>query len=532
MSETGGGKSSPDDTGKGAGAVGGGPPSILVVGYGEYVAIGNTLTDKFLWPHERGIGVLANVLQPTTKGSSPTKDTPHKINPFTGNRDLGPFDATQRTSLLVPQTPAASAGMVQTNRTELTVGQIGTLISGIRPIDVVEVEGTRYARFKISISGVPTYLYYNDALQRWWTKTAPPPQKTNESSSPPHSSAPLPPVDGPNSRLLVPHGFIWQQYELALNDAFNPDNPTWARIVLGTLSVIAAPAAGLEEYVGRSLLNIPYVIDNAGTGAGEHLARGYLLREMAENGENSDPTAAAEGVAEYAEGVANLAAGFVTLASLFGTARSSSSTSESVQVATNPRPSWRQRIEVDLSRLYNDERNSIQAPGTGLPDANYQHVLRGGPTQRGVGVLHLDVTQLTPNEIEASINNIRDADLQAGMAGGLTRTAVPPNAAASAIERATNAASNSAKRLGRTTLNLGKGEIASHLPDVAGGGNPMGPLTGEATRPNSAIGGQWSRYAPGFVFEGYSLINRYTGEFLYVSHALEHEPAPILDFAE
>ena len=95
---------------------------------------------------------------------------------------------------------------------------------------------------------------------------------------------PLPPVSGPNDRALIPHGYIWQQYEAGLKDAYDPNTPTWARWVLGGLSVVAAPAAGLEEYVGRALLNIPYLVDNAGTSSGEHFARGYMLREQAEQG--------------------------------------------------------------------------------------------------------------------------------------------------------------------------------------------------------------------------------------------------------
>jgi hypothetical protein len=145
--------------------------------------------------------------------------------------------------------------------------------------------------------------------------------------------------------------------------------------------------------------------------------------------------------------------------------------------------------------------------------------LRGGSGDRGIGVLHIDVSELTPLEIESTVEAIRDMDFQAGMANGLVRTSVPSRSVA-----------NSVAALGKRTLSLGSTEAAGHLPDVAGGGSALGPIMGMPKSVNSSIGGQWRRYAPGFTFDGYSLVDRATGDFLYISRALENEPAPILDF--
>jgi hypothetical protein len=150
---------------------------------------------------------------------------------------------------------------------------------------------------------------------------------------------------------------------------------------------------------------------------------------------------------------------------------------------------------------------------------NFQHVLAGGSSDRGIGVLHLDVSELTPTDISETIDAFRDMDLQAGMAGGLVRTAVPSRSIA-----------DSAAALGSRALSLGPAEAAGHVPDVAGGGSALGPIMGMLRSVNGSIGGQWRRYAPGFIFDGYSLIDRETGQFLYTSHALENAPAPILNF--
>lgn len=152
--------------------------------------------------------------------------------------------------------------------------------------------------------------------------------------------------------------------------------------------------------------------------------------------------------------------------------------------------------------------------------ANLEHVLGGGSGDRGIAVLHIDVSRLTPTDLETAVNHVRDMDFQAGIANGLVRTAVPSR----------STATNSVAALGRESLSLSNAEKAGHLPDVAGGGSPLGPITGLPTYVNSSIAGQWGRYAPGFTFDGFSLIDRATGEFLYISLGLENQPTLLLGF--
>jgi hypothetical protein len=152
--------------------------------------------------------------------------------------------------------------------------------------------------------------------------------------------------------------------------------------------------------------------------------------------------------------------------------------------------------------------------------ANLEHVLAGGSGDRGIAVFHIDTSRLTPTELETAIVHVRDIDYQAGIADGLARIAVPSR----------SNVTNSVAALGRKALSLNNVEIAGHSPDVAGGGSPLGPITGLPTYVNSAIAGQWGRYAPGFTFDGFSMIDRATGQFLYISLALEHEPALITNF--
>jgi hypothetical protein len=41
-------------------------------------------------------------------------------------------------------------------------------------------------------------------------------------------------------------------------------NPMWARVTLGVLGELASPLALAEEYIGRTLLNVPFVVQNGG----------------------------------------------------------------------------------------------------------------------------------------------------------------------------------------------------------------------------------------------------------------------------
>jgi hypothetical protein len=185
----------------------------------------------------------------------------------------------------------------------------------------------------------------------------------------------------------------------------------------------------------------------------------------------------------------------------------------------------------ETSETLAPEAADVLAPGTqastpaaqsenALANQNLQHVIRGGSSDRGIGVLHLDGSKLSPADVQAAVTAARDMDFQAGMAGGLTRSSVSSRSIADSVTRLARSSD---------AMNLGT-DAAGHLPDVAGGGNPYGPIMGLPRSVNSSIGGQWSRYAPGFTFDGFSLVDRSTGAYLYMSQGLEEEPALILDF--
>jgi len=118
--------------------------------------------------------------------------------------------------------------------------------------------------------------------------------------------SPPPPVDPPDNSLYVDHGILWQQYSKGVDEAMNSDNPWWARGILGGLSILAAPIAGAEEYIGRPLANIPWVLENAGTSIGQHIGRAVLWSRQGEG---------AEATVDSLEAVVAFAGGFDTAAS-------------------------------------------------------------------------------------------------------------------------------------------------------------------------------------------------------------------------
>ena len=123
----------------------------------------------------------------------------------------------------------------------------------------------------------------------------------------PASTSALPPVSGPDNTLYVPQGAIYTQYQAALREVDNSDNPTWARITLGVLATAASPLALAEEYLARPLANVPYTVHNAGIGIGEHAARATLLAERGETG---------EAVVEGLQSVTSFSQGFVAAGSV------------------------------------------------------------------------------------------------------------------------------------------------------------------------------------------------------------------------
>jgi RHS repeat-associated protein len=160
------------------------------------------------------------------------------------------------------------------------------------------------------------------------------------------------------------------------------------------------------------------------------------------------------------------------------------------------------------------EPAGLTPASSGAGAMNLQPIVRGGASGRGIGVLYIsDAAALSPAELEQSITAVRDMDFQAGMAGGLTRQTVSPSARATA---------NRVANIGRDLLDLDPSLAAGHTPDVAAGGNPIGVIIGIPRGVNQSWGGQWGRYQPGFVFEGFILVDQSTGQVLYPSMGLEN----------
>jgi hypothetical protein len=105
----------------------------------------------------------------------------------------------------------------------------------------------------------------------------------------------------------VPQGFAYTQYQAAEREFANPDNPLWARGVFFVLGVAAGPFALAEEYIARPIVNIPYTVQNAGIGIGEHLGRAYLWSEQGEYG---------EATVEVLHSVVNFSSGFNSAATV------------------------------------------------------------------------------------------------------------------------------------------------------------------------------------------------------------------------
>lgn len=96
---------------------------------------------------------------------------------------------------------------------------------------------------------------------------------------------PAPPVSPTDYTLHIPQGFAYTQYQTADREWQNPDNPIWARVTFLTLGVLAAPYALAEEYVSRPILNVPFVMHNAGKGIGEHTGRAVFWADQGEYAE-------------------------------------------------------------------------------------------------------------------------------------------------------------------------------------------------------------------------------------------------------
>jgi hypothetical protein len=144
----------------------------------------------------------------------------------------------------------------------------------------------------------------------------------------------------------------------------------------------------------------------------------------------------------------------------------------------------------------------------------------GKAGESGVGVLYIrgwaNLTPAQQGQVQFWLSEA-DQAYGAGVAG--------PRQSVSAAQRA---AANQVARAGRRGLASTTGSASGHTPDVAGGGDPMSPQIDLPSRVNSSIGGQWKRYEAGFRFTGISAYDEATGQWIYLSGALEHEPPPTL----
>jgi hypothetical protein len=101
-------------------------------------------------------------------------------------------------------------------------------------------------------------------------------------------------------------GVLFREWNNAVNEAWDPNNPLWARTVMLLLAVLATPVAGAEEFV-RGVGNVPYAVENFGVGAGQNIGRAYLWTQQDEWG---------EATVSLLSSVAQLSAGFVTAGSV------------------------------------------------------------------------------------------------------------------------------------------------------------------------------------------------------------------------
>lgn len=136
------------------------------------------------------------------------------------------------------------------------------------------------------------------------------PPPSSGGSAPPTKKAaasPPPPVSPIDYTLYVPEGLVYTQTVAAFNEALNADNPWYTRAGMFTLGVLADPLALAEEYVARPIVNIPFIVENAGIKLGEHIARAQLWAEQGET---------AEAVVDSLHAVVSFSEGFVALATV------------------------------------------------------------------------------------------------------------------------------------------------------------------------------------------------------------------------
>jgi hypothetical protein len=142
----------------------------------------------------------------------------------------------------------------------------------------------------------------------------------------------------------------------------------------------------------------------------------------------------------------------------------------------------------------------------------------GKADESGVGVLFVrDWSSLTRPEQAQVRLWLSEADQLYG--AGLTG----PRQAVSTEQRK---AADQFARAGHRFLESTHASAAGHVPDVAGGADPITSLVDLPKTVNSSIGGQWKRYEPGFRFTGISAYDESSGNWIYLSGALEQQPRP------
>ncbi|SFB62439.1 RHS repeat-associated core domain-containing protein [Cohnella sp. OV330] len=101
---------------------------------------------------------------------------------------------------------------------------------------------------------------------------------------PPVKAYDIPEVSGTDTSMYAEQGSISAAYDQAAASAGNPANSAGERIVSGVLILAAAPLA-LAEEAGRSIVNTPHYIYNAGKSLGEWSARAYMMRQAGDTDE-------------------------------------------------------------------------------------------------------------------------------------------------------------------------------------------------------------------------------------------------------
>ena len=109
-------------------------------------------------------------------------------NPFTRDEVGGPF-ARSRDNLLASPDLLATNGPLPSTGQPMTADQVTAVLSGHPQVVEIEIGGRNWVQIVITVNGEPTYLYYRDVGQEWFTQRAPGPEVA-QSETPIGSSAP------------------------------------------------------------------------------------------------------------------------------------------------------------------------------------------------------------------------------------------------------------------------------------------------------------------------------------------------------